>query len=93
MKIEMFKAKKQTGRFNENQDVWVIFNYANHLDIRFKYRGKGRYVNGVIDKWNTNGTKLNEVIGEIKSIDISEAFYKRLINDRDKQNIYQQPNP
>jgi hypothetical protein len=81
VKVEMFKAKKQTKRFNKKQDVWVTFNCANHLYIRFKYRGKGRYVNGIIDKWNTSGTKLNEVIEEIKSIDISEEFHKRLIKE------------
>lgn len=65
--IKYFKAAKKTKRFNMNQKVWIILECANHLYIRFKYRGKGRYVNGVVDKFA-------KCVGEIKSIKVSKDF-------------------
>ena len=65
MIVKMFKAKKQTNRFNKNQKVWITLEFGNHAYIRFKFRGKGRYVSGVIEKWNfTNKANWNTVIGE-----------------------------
>ena len=52
MLVKMFRAKKQTKRFKKNQKIWVIYDSANHAFIRFKWRGNGRYVNRVIDKWD-----------------------------------------
>lgn len=79
MIVKMFKAQKQTHRFNKNQKVWVTCEFANHLYIRFKFRGKNRYVDGVIDKWAT-GEGYNPVIGEggLKEIEVNESFFKRL---------------
>ena len=71
MKIEYFKTLRQGKSFNKNQKVWIRLNCANHLDIWFKYRGKGRYVSGVIDKFST-------LVGEIKEIDVSEDFARRV---------------
>ena len=81
MKQKMFKAKKKTSRFNENQLVWVTHDFANHAYIRFKWRGKGRYVNGVIDKWNcTKRANWNTVIGEdgFREIEVCDQFAKRM---------------
>lgn len=75
--VKMFKAKKQTKRFNKNQKVWVVYDFGNHASIRFKYRGYGRYVNGIIDKWNwTAKANFNTVIGEegFKEIMVSRSF-------------------
>jgi hypothetical protein len=69
--VEYFHAAKQTHRFNENQKVWVSLNCANHMYIYFKWRGKGRYVSGVIDRFDKS-------IGEIKSIDVDDAFAERI---------------
>jgi len=78
--IKMFKSNKTTKSINLNQDVWVVNDYANHLDIRYKFRGKGRYVNAIIDKWNHKGTSYNQIIGEngLKEIEVDEEFYLRL---------------
>jgi hypothetical protein len=73
MTIKYFKAKKQTHRFRENQKVWIRFEYANHLDIYFKWRGCGRYVAGVIDKFHG-------AVGDIKQIECDDNFFKRIQN-------------
>ena len=75
MKIEYFKAQKQTHRFRKNQNVWIQFNYANYLDIYFRWRGKGRYVRGTIDKFHT-------VVGKIKNIDVSDNFARHKIKTK-----------
>lgn len=75
MKVEYFRAQKQTHRFRKNQKVWISYNYDNHLDIYFRWRGKGRYVRGTMSK------DQDSVIGEIKSIEVSEEFAKRIINE------------
>ena len=79
--VKMFKAKKQTKRFNKNQKVWIVYDFGNHASIRFKYRGSGRYVNGIIDKWNwTAKANFNTVIGEegFKEIMVSRKFAESL---------------
>ena len=71
MKIEYFKATKKTRRFNKNQKVWISLNCANHLYINFKWRGKGRYVRGIIDKHIPT-------VGEIKEIEVDKIFGERI---------------
>ena len=61
-KLKYFKALKQTRRFSFNQKVWIKAEYPNHLEICFKWRGSGRMVNGVIDRFGAE-------VGEIKEID------------------------
>ena len=70
--IEYFKCLRKSKRFNENQKVWIICNFANFLWIRYKYRGKGRYVNGEIDKYSN-------IVGPIKKIIVDKDFYKRIM--------------
>lgn len=72
MKIKAFRATRKTNRFNKNQRVWVVVNGANMLKIVFKYRGSGRYVNGVVDKFAS-------CVGELTEIEVAEDFAKRLI--------------
>lgn len=82
MILKMFKAKKQTKRFRKNQRVWVVLDCANHAYIKFKWQGKGRYVNGIIAKGSSsNKYKWNTVIGEdgFKEIDVQEIFAKRIL--------------
>ena len=71
MKVEYFRSLKRTNRFNEKQKVWISHNFPNHLYIWFKWRGKGRYVRGVIDKFE-------KYIGEIKEIDVDDNFANRI---------------
>ena len=71
MQIEYFKSKFSTIRFNKNQKVWIRFNHPNHLDIFFKWRGNGRYVSGMCDKYAP-------YVGEIKKIEVDEPFAKRI---------------
>lgn len=78
MLIKMFKAQRQSNRFRKNQKVWVTVDFANHAFIRFKWRGNGRYVNGVIPKFI--GQQWNKDIGEdgFKEIEVDDEFAKRL---------------
>lgn len=82
MLMKMFKAQKQTKRFKKNQKIWVTYEFSNHAYIRFKWRGSGRYVSGVISKWNwTKKANWNTVIGEdgFKEIEVSNDFGNRLL--------------
>ena len=63
MKVKYFKAIKQTHRFRENQKVWIRHEHSNHLDIFYKFRGYGKWVHGVCDRWAI-------FIGNIKEIDV-----------------------
>lgn len=72
MQVEYFKAVKKTNRFNANQKVWIRQNLANSLWIWFRWRGNGRYISGTIDKFSPS-------VGEIKKIDVSEAFASRIV--------------
>ena len=71
MKVQYFKAIKRTNRFNYNQKVWIRHMFANHMWVWFKFRGKGRYVSGVLDKFAP-------CIGEIKEIEVEEQFGNRI---------------
>jgi len=71
MKVQYFKAKEESNRYNKGQMVWISFNFANHLHTYHKWRGSGRYVYGVIDKFSP-------LVGEIKTIDVGDDFAKRI---------------
>ena len=79
VKILYFKAKKRTKRFKKNQKVWVIEDCGNHAYIVFRYRGKGRYVTGIINKYKSS-FGYNNAIGEdgFKEIEVNEKFYNNL---------------
>ena len=72
----MFKAAKRTNRFNKNQKVWIEWEFGNHLHIRFKWRGNGRYVSGVIDRHNAYCTAPHPAVGtyDYKLIQIDKRF-------------------
>ena len=70
-KVEYFKAAKRTNRWNENQKVWVRHRFANHLWVWFKWRGKGRYVSGVVDRFAN-------CVGEINEIEVDDSFARRI---------------
>ena len=72
MEIQYFKALKRTNRFNKNQKIWISYRWANHLNIYYKFRGKGRYVRGIIDKFSP-------WVGEIKTIKVTESFGNQII--------------
>lgn len=72
MFLRFFKAQKQTKRFRKNQKVWVVHDFSNHLHIRFKWRGKGRYVIGII-------SKDSQVIGEMREIEVANDFGCRVL--------------
>lgn len=74
VEVELFRASKDTHRFRKNQRVWVAMNFANHLWIYFKWRGKGRYVKGVIDKFDGGG------ISEIRKIVVDKPFADTIHN-------------
>lgn len=71
--IEYFKSTKQTHRYNTNQKVWIIHNFANHLYVYFRWRGKGAWVTGIQDKFS-------KCVGEIKTIDVDDTFANRVHN-------------
>jgi len=78
MKVKYFKATKQTHRFRENQKVWVRYEHANHTDIFYKFRGNGRWVCGVCDRWAV-------FIGDIKEIDVEDSFADKIHGDHKKE--------
>jgi hypothetical protein len=69
--VQMFKAPKDSHRFRKGQKVWVKCMAANHMEIWFKWRGKGRYVSGIIDKQNPN-------VGKIMTLDVDAEFKERI---------------
>ncbi len=78
MNVKMFKAKKDTHRFKKNQNVWIAEEYGNHAYVFFKWRGSGRFVSGVIGKWDHKGD-WNSVIGDgFKTVDVEESFANRI---------------
>lgn len=79
--VKYFRAIKQTHRFNKNQKVWIRCGYGNHMHVWFKWRGKGRYVSGVIDRFA-------KCVGEIKKIPVDEAFANRIEGDYRELNDY-----
>ena len=70
-KIRIFKPTRDTARFRANQKVWVTGDFGNHIYVRFRWRGSGRYVKGVCDKHAS-------YVGEIKEIDVDDDFIARL---------------
>lgn len=72
--VEYFKAARRTNRFNANQKVWIRLNSQNHLWIRFKWRGRGRWVNGIVGKNNPS-------VGEIRQIEVDDDFALRIKHD------------
>lgn len=48
--LYVFKAKEQTRRFRKNQKVFITALFTKHARIRYKWRGSGRWVSGVINK-------------------------------------------
>ena len=71
MQAQYFKATKRTRRFNENQKVWIRYAFSNHMEVWFKWRGRGRYVSGLVGRWHP-------CVGEIKVIDVDDAFAQRI---------------
>lgn len=72
MTVKMFKATKQTHRWRENQKVWVRHEFANHLLVYFRWRGRGRYVTGIVDKF------LHTAVGKIVELEVGESFAHRI---------------
>ena len=71
--ISYFKALKETRRFRKNQKVWIVHEYGNFCIIKFRYRGSGRYVSGILNK--ENQTVANATF---KQITVHEDFYNKI---------------
>jgi hypothetical protein len=71
MDVQYFKAKESSNRHRKGQKVWVRLNCANHLITYHKWRGRGRYVEGTIDK-------SSPVVGEIRTMDVAGDFAERI---------------
>lgn len=69
--VQMFKAARKTNRWNANQRVWIRFRHANHLNVWFRFRGKGRYVSGIVDRFSPS-------VGSLSTIEVSDAFAARI---------------
>lgn len=78
--IKYFKAKVNTKKFRKNQKVWITLELGNHLYIISRWRGKGRYVSGVIAKWDSSYNNLSRIIGDggIKEMEVTNDFYTRI---------------
>ena len=73
--ISYFKALKETRRFRKNQKVWIVHEYGNFCIIKFRYRGSGRYVSGILNK--ENQTVANATF---KEITVHEDFYNKIMD-------------
>lgn len=73
-KVKYFKATMDTHRFRQNQKVWIRHQGGNSIDIYFRWRGKGRYTNGII--YNSHKS-----IGEIKEIEVQDSFALKVLGD------------
>ena len=71
MEVKYFKSTAKTNRFKQNQKVWVRYEFANHLDLFFRWRGNGRWVTGTCDKFAP-------FVGNIKAIDVDNSFADRI---------------
>jgi hypothetical protein len=71
MRVQYFKVAKPTHRWRDGQKVWIKIAYANHLLVRFKWRGRGRMVNGTVDRFSP-------AVGEIKTIELEERDIRAL---------------
>lgn len=69
--VEFFISQKESRRFKKGQKIWIRNNCTNYLDIWFKWRKKGRYVQGRIDK-------LSPCVGTIRSIEVNEKLFNRV---------------
>jgi hypothetical protein len=76
--VSLFKAQKTTKRFNLNQKVWIVHHNGNSMVVFFKWRGKGRYVNGIVDS-------KSPCVGELKEIEVSKSFYDRIMGNDKKE--------
>lgn len=76
IKVQMFRVKKQTKRFNLNQKVWIVQDHGNHLSIKFKWRGASTYATGHMPKWNKKWDDYHPCIGPEgpKEIDVTKKF-------------------
>ena len=72
--VQCFKSAVETNRFRKNQTVWIRGNYANHLEVYFRWRGSGRYVSGTLDKFS-------KCVGEIKSMEVDSVFASRITGE------------
>lgn len=68
--VQMFKAARDGKKIRANQKIWIVHNYANHLELRFKYRGSGRYINYRCDKQAT-------FVSDIRVIEVSGEFARK----------------
>lgn len=79
--VQLFRAAQDTKRFRANQKVFICDGSrpGSHYRIKFKWRGKGRWVKGIIGVWRSSYSKLNPQIGKIQTIDVTPEF-KAFIN-------------
>ncbi|RLD85288.1 MAG: hypothetical protein DRJ07_03380 [Bacteroidetes bacterium] len=73
--IQYFKSKKHTHRFRKNQKVWIRYANANHLELFFKFKGKGRWIKGICDKFAL-------WVGEIKTISVEDKFANFILGEK-----------
>lgn len=79
--VKYFKAQVNTKKFKKGQVVWVTIEQGNHLYIISRWRGKGRYMSGMMAKWDSSYRNFSSIIGNsgIKEMDVTEEFYNRVI--------------
>ena len=71
MIVQMFRAQVRTRRFRKNQKVWVRLREQNHLIIWFRWRGRGTYVRGVIER-------THDAVGALQDIDVNCDFARQI---------------
>jgi len=69
--VLMFKARAKTRRFRKNQKVWVRALEQNHLQVWFRWRGSGTYVQGTIDRFH-------KAVGKLHTIKVDSGFARQI---------------
>ena len=69
--VQYFKSTKESNRYKKGQKIWIRLNCANHLYTYHKWKGFGRYTEGVIDKFSP-------LVGSIETIIVSKYFANKI---------------
>lgn len=72
--VESFKMPFQSGLFNMNQRVWVIYHTGDLAVFCYgRYRGKGCYIRGWVN-WDSS----NKTSPVFQTFEVENDFYKRM---------------
>lgn len=77
--VKYFKVNRKTNRTRLNQKVWIRYDQGNYIDVRYRFKGNGRYINARMSKWAADLKSWSSVIGPkgILTVEVDESFAKK----------------